>query len=166
MDSAGESYIGGVTSCSDFPTKDPIDTEASWPTTAFVAKMNAAGSALIYSTYIGGSKPAHAGLTSYSSGQAIAIDSEGAAYLTGSTAAGDFPVKNAYQTSFGGGWSDAFVTKLSSTGTLLYSTYLGGSARDSAWSIAVDGAGHAYVTRAAFRRRATPSKRGALGAYL
>ena len=146
VNNAGEAYVGGVTSCQDFPTKDPIDTEASRPTTAFVTKMNAAGSALIFSTYIGGSKPAHPGLTGYSAGAGIAIDSEGAAYLTGQTDARDFPVKNAYQTSYGGGWSDAFVTKLSSTGALLYSTYLGGSATDSAWAIAVDGSGHAYVT--------------------
>ncbi len=146
VDKAGEAYVGGVTNCQDFPMKDPIDTEASQPTTAFVTKMNAAGSALIFSTYIGGSKPAHPGLTGFSSGQGIAIDGEGAAYLTGITDAGDFPVKNAYQTSYGGGGSDGFITKLSSTGALLYSTYLGGSARDSAFAIAVDGVGHAYIT--------------------
>ena len=146
VDNAGEAYVGGFTGCSNFPTKDAIDTEASPYATAFVTKMNATGSALIFSTYIGGSKPAHAGLTGYSAGQGIAIDNEGAAYLTGRTDAGDFPVKNAYQTSYGGGQTDAFVTKLSPTGALLYSTYLGGSAADNALAIAVDAAGHAYVT--------------------
>ena len=93
---------------------------------AFVTKFNAAGSALVYSTYLGGGDSDH--------GESIAVDSAGNAYVTGSTLSTDFPTVNAFQSTFGGGNSgesgDAFVTKFNAAGSaLVYSTYLGGERR-------------------------------------
>jgi hypothetical protein len=104
-----------------------------------VTKLNATGTALVYSTYIGGSS------TDY--GDAIAVDGSGNAYVTGLTHSTDYDVTpGAFQTTKEGG-SDVFVTKLNATGTaLVYSTYIGGSSDDRGYAIAVDGSGNAYVT--------------------
>jgi hypothetical protein len=107
-----------------------------------VTKLNASGSALVYSTYLGGSG------SDFASG--IAVDAAGDAYVTGETSSEDFPVRNALQPTLRGATErvDAFVTKLGPTGALVYSTYLGGSQEDAGSGIAVDGAGRAYVTGA------------------
>src|SRR5439155_834674 len=107
---------------------------------AFVTKLNPTGSALVYSTYLGGS--------GFDSGFRIAVDGAGNAYVTGDTFSTNFPTTSgAFQTTFGGGVRDAFVTKLNPTGSaLVYSTYLGGSEADGGRAIAVDAAGNAYVT--------------------
>ena len=99
-----------------------------------MTKFNPDGSALIYSTYLGGSASESAG--------GIALDSAGNAYVTGYTDSFDFPTMNAIQPSFSGG-EDAFITKINANGTaLVYSTYLGGSGTQEGWGIAVDsGAG-------------------------
>ena len=139
VDSSGNAYITGLTHSSDFPTQNPFqDSNANEGSgNAFVAKLSSSGNTLIYSTYLGGN--------SGSGGSGIAVDSSGNAYITGETSS-DFPTQNPYQGSSGGG-SDAFVTKLSSSGnTLIYSTYLGGSGRDFGRGIAVDSEGNAYVT--------------------
>src|SRR5262249_28646421 len=104
---------------------------------AFVAKLNAAGNALLYSTYLGGSGFDVAG--------GITVDGAGNTYVAGNTASPNFPTTTgALQTVHGG--SNAFVAKLNAAGNaLLYSTYLGGSGQDGASGIAVDGAGNAYV---------------------
>ncbi len=105
---------------------------------AFAAKLNAAGNALVYSTYLGGS--------GHDSGNGIAIDSAGNAYVAGDTYSGNFPVLYAFQGSNGGG-QDAFVSKLNPSGSaLVWSTYLGGSGGDLSNAIAVDASGNAYVT--------------------
>jgi hypothetical protein len=138
IDSAGNVYIAGFTYSSSFPTT----TGAFQPTYAgdgdgFVAKLSAAGSTLMYASYIGGSDPDFA--------QAVAVDSSGNAYLTGSTRSTDFPVVNFLQIGNVGA-SDAFVAKVSPSGTsLIYSTYLGGSGADMAQAIAVDGTGNVYL---------------------
>lgn len=112
---------------------------------AFVTKLRADGS-VAYATYLGGSRPDQA--------RAVAVDAEGNAWITGDTTSADFPVTaGAAQPTFHGEitlgplrFGDAFVTKLDPSGSkLLYSTYLGGSAPDSGFAIAVDGAGAAYV---------------------
>ena len=112
---------------------------------AFVTKLNPLGTApLVYSTYLGGNDqrdPAEDGF-------GIAIDGAGEAHVTGRTGSTDFPTTpGAYQTSYGGGIHDAFVTKLDATGSaLVYSTYVGGGDNDIGYGIALDGSGSAYVT--------------------
>jgi hypothetical protein len=141
VDSAGNAYVIGNTSSTNFPTTSgAYQTTLNGPGDVFVTKLNPTGNGLVYSTYLGGS----AG----DGGSGIAIDSAGNAYLTGNAPSTDFPTTaGAFQPTFGGGPGDAFVTKLNTTGTaLVYSTYLGGSGNDGASNIAVDSAGNAYVT--------------------
>lgn len=140
LDQTGKAYISGFTDSVDFPT-----TAGAWDITfngpyydAFVTKLNASGSALVYSTYLGG--------TSDDDATGIAVDGAGRAYVTGYTSSLDFPTTSgAYQPANNGSY-DAFVTKLNSTGTgLVYSSYLGGTADDIGSSVAVDWAGRAHV---------------------
>ncbi|HEV2840963.1 MAG TPA: SBBP repeat-containing protein [Chthoniobacterales bacterium] len=145
VDSAGNAYVTGFTSSTNFPTANGFQRiEGGFEHgDAFVTKFNGAGSALVYSTYLGGGDSDH--------GESIAVDSAGNAYVTGSTLSTDFPTVNAFQSTFGGGSDgesgDAFVTKFNAAGSaLVYSTYLGGDNGDSGHSIAVDSAGSAYVT--------------------
>jgi hypothetical protein len=137
VDSAGYAYVTGDTTSQNFPTT-PGAFQATFFGTVFAAKLNPAGSALVYSTYLGGGLDGASG---------IAVDAAGNAYVTGSTGSSNFPTTaGAFQPSYGG-TGDAFVMKLNSTGsTPVYSTYLGGSANDTATAIAVDAAGNAYVT--------------------
>lgn len=147
VDQAGNAYLTGETSSPDLPTTpgalphpDAV-FRSSTPgsTLAFVAKLNATGSALVYCTYLGGSK--------ISVGHDIAVDAAGNAYVAGRTQASDFPLAKPLQSAFGGGSDDAFVSKLHPAGsTLVYSTYLGGSEYDQVRSLAVDSAGNAYLT--------------------
>jgi hypothetical protein len=143
VDAAGEAYVSGVTESKDFPTTPGAfqPTYGGASSDGFITKLNADGSALLYSTYLGGDGKDG----TYS----IRVDGAGNAYVTGSTtSAYNFPTTpGAFQTKFGGGQWDAFVVKLNPSGTgLVYGTYLGGSGADQAWSVAVDGGGNAYVT--------------------
>ncbi|MBF0568335.1 MAG: SBBP repeat-containing protein [Nitrospirae bacterium] len=140
VDSSGNAYVAGQTASTDFPTTTgAYQTTLKGSTDAFITKLNATGTALVYSTYLGGS--------GNDSGTGIAVDSSGNAHVTGQTASTDFPITTgAYQTTLKGS-TDAFITKLNATGTaLVYSTYLGGSGSDSSAGIAVDSSGNAYVT--------------------
>jgi len=139
LDAAGNAYVTGFTDAADFPTtKGAFRTTPAGSSDAFVTKLNAAGSALVYSTYLGGSDS--------DSGVGIAVDASGNAYVTGGTTSPDFPTTaGSFQGAYGGN-SDAFVTKLNPTGSaVIYSTYLGGSGGDSGSGIAVDISGTAYV---------------------
>jgi len=140
VDSAGNAYVTGSTNSTNFPTAGPLQAaNGGGQYDVFVAKLNPSGSALVYSTYLGGS--------GQDSGDGIAVDSSGNAYLTGHTNSPNFPAVSPLQPSYGGGGWDAFVTKLNPAGSaLVYSTYLGGSGQDMGYSIAVDSAGNAYVT--------------------
>lgn len=140
VDSSGNSYIVGQTNSTTFPTTvGAFQTALAGGTDAFITKLNPTGSALVYSTYLGGS--------STDIGNGIAIDENGNAFVTGQTGSPNFPVSCGFQTVYGGGTSDAFVTALNSTGTaLVYSTFLGGSAADIGFAIALDDCGNAYVT--------------------
>jgi hypothetical protein len=130
--------VTGVTHSTNFPTEEPLQPTYSGYGDAFVAKLNATGMALVYSTYLGGSN--------LDVGFGIAVDGEGRAYVTGDTLSTDFPTEEALQPTYGG-YGDAFVAKFNATGTaLVYSTYLGGSDSDGGHGIAVDGEGRAYVT--------------------
>jgi hypothetical protein len=138
VDSSGNAYVAGSTTSINFPTADPLQASLAGPVNAFVAKLNATGSALVYSTYLGGS--GGDGATS------IAVDSSGNAYVTGCTSSSDFPTANPLQKSLGGTAGNAFVAELNSTGSaLVYSTYLGGIGGDIGLAIAVDSAGNAYL---------------------
>ena len=144
LDSFGNVYITGYTSSTDFPTTAGTYQESSGggDLDAYVTKINRTGSALLYSTYLGG------GDRDYSYG--IALDANGNVFLTGLTMSADFPTVNAYQTSYAGSgdiFGDVFVLKVNSEGTaLLYSTYLGGQNSDAGVGIAVDPSGNVYVT--------------------
>jgi hypothetical protein len=158
--SSGNVYITGAAKSSNFPIttgafQATCSSCASGIPDAFVAELNSGATALVYSTYLGGSNQ--------DAGTSIALDSSGNAYVTGATISTDFPVASALQSSFGGGGTDcpvinnqidshifvcgdAFVTKINSTGTaLIYSTFLGGAGDDTGFGIAVDSAGNAYV---------------------
>ena len=136
VDAAGHAYVTGFTESPDFPATTGTSPSPS-TRKAFVAKLNATGSALLYATYLGGDGG--------DSATGIAVDGAGNAYVTGLTESTNFPTVNAYQTNTGG--TDAFVTKLDPSGSsILYSTYLGGGGTDVGLGIAVDGAGRIYVT--------------------
>ncbi len=135
-DGAGNAYITGQTTSTDFPTVSPAQPNNAGGQDAFIAKLNAAGTALVYSTYLGGSNSDY--------GQAIAVDNSGNAYVAGVTLSGDFPIKSAAQAAKPGG-TDGFVTKLDANGAIVFSTYLGGSSSDFATAIAVDGSANVYI---------------------
>ena len=167
VDSAGNAYVTGFTNSADFPTIlgsfqtkfggagfgggtgdfEPLGD-------AFVAKLNPAGTALLYSTYLGGS--------SDDQGTAIAVDSSGNAYVGGATLSTNFPHINAYQAAFAGAggsppfccgsnapfvaFGDGFITKLNPTGTgVVFSTYFGGELDDAVTALALDNSGNVYV---------------------
>jgi Beta-propeller repeat len=139
VDNSGNAYVCGMTDAFEFPVVNPIQSTNRGFVQAFVAKINPEGSALVYSTYLGGS-----GRDMCS---AIAVGASGAVYVGGiTTGIGDFPTMNAVQPQFGGG-TDGWVAMIDPDGlALIYSTYLGG--RDSDWvsGIVVDGGGNVYVT--------------------
>jgi len=148
VDSLGNAYVAGHTASTDFPvTVGAFQTAFVGNVAAFVTKLNATGSALFYSTYLGGST-IQIGGGDFKEGIAIAVDSLGNAYVAGGTTSNTFPTTpGAFQTTFVGGLADAFATKLNATGSaLLYSTYLGGSGYEQAFGIALDTLGNAYVT--------------------
>ncbi len=150
VDVLGNAYVTGVALSADFPTKNAFQkTLKSSYGNAFVTKLVAAGDALVYSTYLGGSGVAASIFGD--SGNGITVDAHGNAYVTGFTPSVDFPTKNAFQKTLRSSNGNAFVTKLSPVGELLYSTFLGGSSPalgdgDEGRGIAVDTNGQAYVT--------------------
>ena len=202
VDSSGNAYVTGCTNSADFPTVNPIQGTHGETTNCdvFVSKLNAAGNALIYSTFLGSSgadaanaiavddqgsayivgdagklfpgnqftssthvfvskiNPAGSavvfsmflGGNSFEYATDIAVDSTHNIYVVGNTYSTNFPVLNAAQPTIGGGTSshhDAFVTKIQADGgALVYSTYLGGSSTDEASGIALDDIGNAYIT--------------------
>jgi hypothetical protein len=140
VDDEGYAYVTGNTQSEDFPTMNPyqgaLANELGYAE-AFVAKFNVNGSALVYSTYLGGDRGAN--------GYDVAVDDLGKAYVTGDTRSTDFPTTGAYEETLSGG-TDAFLSKLSSAGTDLdCSTYLGGGNNDSGLTIGLGGANQAYV---------------------
>ena len=151
VDSSGNAYLTGTTSSPDFPTVNPIQTQAkAGAENAFVTKVNPAGTALIYSTYLGGSGCSNncIGFQTGDEGLGIAVDSTGVAYVAGSTESADFPTVNAIQASENGTSQilTGFVACLNTAGSALaYSTYLGPTAQAQANAIAVDSSGNAHV---------------------
>ncbi len=136
VDSFGDLYATGWTEATNFPVVGPVQASNQGNVDVFIAKLNAAGSALEYATYIGGNGDDRAA--------GIAVDGSGLVYVTGSTASTNFPLVTPVSSTLGGG-RDAFALKLNASGTaLVYSTYLGGTNTDSGTAIAVDASGNAY----------------------
>jgi len=150
VDRTGNVFVTGATRSSNFPTASPWQPSCascsastsgpSGPTPtydAFVSKLNASGTALVYSTFLGGND--------YDAGRGIALDSMGNAHIAGETRSSDFPSTiGAFQASYQG-VGDFFLTKLSPAGSALYSTFVGGSGFDAASGIALDDSGNAYL---------------------
>jgi hypothetical protein len=137
-------YITGATTSPDFPLANAFQVANGGGQDAFVTKLNAGGSSISYSTYLGGAGGV-VGLPE--SGNGIAVDAAGSAYVTGVTSSQNFPTLGALQTGNAGGSLDAFVTKFTPAGSaLVYSTYLGGIGLDTATAIALDSSGNAFVT--------------------
>jgi hypothetical protein len=141
VDSAGNAYVTGWTYSSDFSTTlGAVQPAFGGVSDTFVTKLNPAGSALLYSTYLGGSGE--------DGGFGLAVDNAGNVYIAGKAASPNFPTTpGAVQPTFGGGPFDAFVTKLNPAGSaLLHSTYLGSGRDDDGFGLAVDSTGNVYVT--------------------
>ena len=138
VDAGGNAYVGGFTASANFPVAAAVQPGFGGGThDAFVAKLDASGSRLLFSTYLGGRQPDF--------GEGLAVDASGAVLLVGSTASLDFPLVGSLQAP--DGLADAFLAKIRADGTTLeFSTVLGGSQCDAAWSVAVDAAGVAYLT--------------------
>jgi hypothetical protein len=150
VDASGNAYVTGFTGSSDFPTSNPIRPAPAGGQDALVLRLNPAGSALDYSTYLGGGGDDR--------GYGIAVDSFRNAYVVGTTNSSNFPTVAVFQSTLAGA-TDVFVTKINSTGSaFVYSTYLGGSDDDAMrpavtseniglrGAIAVNRSGNAYVT--------------------
>ncbi len=139
LDASGDTYLVGETFSTDFPTTvGAFQTVFAGLEDVFVARLDATGSSLVYSTYVGS--------TSQDRGGGIAVDADGNAWVTGETAGLDFPVSgDALQPSHGGGSGDAFISQIAADGgSLPFSTYLGGGGEDAGAGIAVDASG-AYM---------------------
>ncbi|MEO5926832.1 MAG: SBBP repeat-containing protein [Bryobacteraceae bacterium] len=136
VDSLGQAHVAGATGSSNFPLQAPARSSFVGGKEGFVLKLNAAGSALVYSTYLGGAN--------YDVATAIAVDASGFAYIAGDTLSADFPLLSPTQATFGG-QNDAFVVKLDALGVRVFSTFLGGAQSEHAGGIATDGAGIVYL---------------------
>ena len=158
LDGTGAAYVSGQTGGAFPTTAGAFDTTFNGNSDAFVSKLNDAGSALDYSTYIGG--------PDWEWAEDIALDS-GAVYVTGivetAGATANFPTTpGAFDESYNEGFADAFVSRLDASGaTLTYSTYLGGTEYDEGFGIAVDSFGAAYVTGDAYNPTNFPTTAGA-----
>jgi gliding motility-associated-like protein len=142
VNAAGEVYLTGYTLSSDFPiTAGAFQTNSVSPTgtyEAFVAKLDASGSSLIYSTFLGG----HGN----DFGLSVKADNSGNAYVSGFASSSDFPTVSSFQSVYGGGLNDAFITKLNSSGTaLVYSTLLGGGGDDRCHDIVLNSSNEVFV---------------------
>lgn len=134
VDNLGNAYIVGSTGSSDFPLQDPWRA-ISEGDEGFVTKLSTSGGGILFSTFLGGD--------SVDSPQDVVVDASGNIYVAGSTTSTDFPTLHEYQSNQPN--EDAFATKFSSSGDLVFSTYLGGSDADAAEAIAIDNSGNAYI---------------------
>ena len=136
IDAEGNAYVTGQTFAKDFPLKNPFVPSLKGQGNGYVAKLNPNLSALVYSTFLGGSYN--------DGGAAIAVDSMGNAYITGFAQSSDFPVMGALQGTLAG-TTNAFLTVIDSNGLLSFSTFLGGTEQDQGAGIALDSAENVYI---------------------
>ncbi len=140
-DTAGQFYVSGLALTNGWPLKNPIQaTYGGGQGDVYVAKLSPALDSLVYGTYLGGSDNDRMG--------GVALDNAGNLYITGNTYSSDFPLKNSLQQFLGatmGFKNDAFVVKIAPSGSLLYSTLLGGHGGDRGEGIAVDPQGKVYI---------------------
>jgi hypothetical protein len=141
VDSSGQVYVAGATGSSNFPLSSPARGTFVGGKEGFALKLNAAGSAFVYSTYVGGS--------AYDVATAVSVDSSGNAYVAGDTYSTDLATLNPVQGSLGG-TVDAFVTKLDTSGNVTFSTYLGGALDEHAGGIAAGTSGAVYIAGGTF----------------
>ncbi len=149
LDQAGNVYLLGRAHSPDFPTVAPLKSTLSGSSDLFVAKLNRTGSAILYSTYLGGSSVEEA--------EDLKVDAQGNAYIIGYTESTDFPTVNAIQSVLNPGGpcktfssssplADVIVAKLNASGSsLVYSTFIGGNCIDRGTAIDIDSSGNAYV---------------------
>jgi hypothetical protein len=142
LDASANAVVTGFTASSNFPTTPGAYDTSYYNHDIFVAKLSASGSALLWSTFLGGSDD--------DSEYSLVLDALGSAVVTGETQSSDFPTTpGAYDTSFNGGsyGSDVFVAKLSASGSaLVWSTFLGGGGNDVGYSLVLDASGNAVLT--------------------
>jgi hypothetical protein len=148
VDAAGEAYVTGSTSSSNFPTMNAVQSAlgGNSATNVFLTKLNSTGTGLVFSTYYGGNLE--------DAGTGVALDTFGDAYVTGRTTSSNYPVSNSFQGTLNG-TSDAFVTEFSNAGSVEYSSFLGGpgtengvgglDAQGPIGAITVDASSNAYL---------------------
>ena len=146
VDGSGQAHVVGLTGSFNFPTANAFQPAhgGGWDD-VFVTTLNAAGNGLVYSTYLGGNDQE---LWSQSGGPAVAIGPSGDAFVAGSMRSTNFPTRDAIQSTFGGGLSDAFVANFDTAGQLVSSTYVGGTGADYGARVAVDPAGGVAIAGA------------------
>jgi hypothetical protein len=133
VDATGNAYVVGWTFSSDFPTANALQSSLVGAKDCFVSKVNSAGTALVYSTYLGGNEGAGDEVC-----RGVAVDSAGHAYAVGQTESADFPTASPFQSANAGG-ADAFVAKLNPAGnSLIYSSYIGSLSADDGSDIGLD----------------------------
>ncbi len=142
IDGNDQAYVTGITKSKDFPvTPGALSTDLNSYADAYVSKLNAAGNALIYSTFLGGK--------GFDGGQGIAVDQFGQAYVTGQDESGDLPVNGfqpVHSAGCSSGYKDGFIAKLNVNGSaILYASYFGGNACNLGWGITVDSTQNVYV---------------------
>jgi hypothetical protein len=167
VDSAGEAYITGDTSSTTFPTLNPVQATLKGATDVFISKLTTDGSALLFSTYLGG--------TLDDTANGIALDSFNDVYVTGRTFSSDYPTSGTPFQSMLSGPSDAFISELSNTGFSVYSSYLGGTGSENSvgatgaaalGSVAVDSTSNAYLAGSTNSTTGFPVTAGTLqGSY-
>jgi hypothetical protein len=139
LDETGVATLTGWTRSADFPLMRPLQVSLAGGSDAYITRVSADKSALLYSTYLGGRSDDKAAR--------LALDGAGQVHVAGATSSADFPTAWPLQATFAGGDADAFVAALDPGGaSLIYSTYLGGSGHDEARDVALDISGHAYLT--------------------
>ena len=137
VDASGKVFVAGCTTSSNFPTVSARQPALSGSKDAFLAGISANGQSLLFSTYLGGSSSECA--------NGLALDGHGGVLIAGETTSGNFPVLSAYQATSSGG-SEGFLSKFTDTGTLVFSTYLGGSGDDRILGIGLDSSSNIYLT--------------------